>query len=152
MTDILNGLYNFLNFIETNWGMIAAIVILIISIGKKIHSFLGKSQEEKLEIAKKQISETMLKWVTEAEKDYRLWVSAGAIKRSQVIDQIFEKYPILSKVTNQKEVIAFLDDTIDEALKTMRKIFEENANSPTAGEVVEETIEVTIESEVESGC
>ena len=62
MTDILNGLYNFLNFIETNWGMIVAVVILIISIGKKIYAFLGKSQEEKLEIAKKQISETMLKW------------------------------------------------------------------------------------------
>lgn len=152
MTDILNGLYNFLNFIETNWGMIAAIVILIISIGKKIYAFLGKSQEERVEIAKKQIRETMLKWVTEAEKDYRLWVSAGAIKRSQVIDQILDKYPILSKMTNQEEIIAWLDDTIDEALKTMRKIFEENAKSSTAEEVIEETTEVTIESEVESGC
>lgn len=152
MTDILNGLYNFLNFIETNWGMIAAIVILTISIGKKIYAFLGKSQEERVEIAKKQISETMLKWVTEAEKDYRLWVSAGVMKRSQVIDQILDKYPILSKVTNQEEIIAWLDDTIDEALKTMRKIFEENAKSSTAEEVIEETIEATIESEVESGC
>ena len=136
MTDILNGLYNFLNFIETNWGMIVAVVILIISIGKKIYAFLGKSQEEKLEIAKKQISETMLKWVTEAEKDYRLWVSAGAIKRSQVIDQILDKYPILSKVTNQEEIIAWLDDTIDEALKTMRKIFEENASADAAEDEV----------------
>lgn len=152
MTDILNGLYNFLNFIETNWGMIAAITILVVSIGKKIYAFLGKSQEEKVEIAKKQISETMLKWVTEAEKDYRLWVSAGAIKRSQVIDQILDKYPILSKVTNQEEIIAWLDDTIDEALKIMRNIFEENAKSSTAEEVIEETIEVTTESEVESRC
>lgn len=152
MTDILNGLYNFLNFIETNWGMIAAIVVLIISIGKKIYAFLSKSQEDKLAIAKKQISETMLKWVTEAEKDYLTWVSAGPVKRSQVIDRIFEKYPILSKVTNQEEIIAFLDDTIDEALKTMRKIFEDNAQNEVTEGVVEETIEVTIESEVESEC
>lgn len=128
MSNILNGLYNFLNFIETNWGMIAAIIVLLISIGNKVVSFLGKSQEEQLEIAKAQISETMLKWVTKAEQDYQQWISAGEIKRSQVIDQILEKYPILSKVTDQDEIIKFLDDTIDDALKTMRKIFEENAS------------------------
>lgn len=127
MSNVLNGLYNFLNYIETNWGMIAAIIVIIISIYKKAKSFFNKSYEEQLDIAKAQISETMLKWVTEAEKDYRLWISAGAIKRSQVIDQIFDKYPILSKVTDQEELIAWLDKTIDEALKTMRKIFEENA-------------------------
>lgn len=141
MSNVLNGLYNFLNYIETNWGMIAAIIVVIISIYKKAKSFFSKSYEEQLDIAKAQISETMLKWVTEAEKDYRLWISAGAIKRSQVIDQIFDKYPILSKVTDQEEIIAWLDKTIDEALKTMRKIFEENADR----EVTEETTEtVTI--------
>lgn len=141
MSNVLNGLYNFLNYIETNWGMIAAIIVVIISIYKKVKSFFSKSYEEQLDIAKAQISETMLKWVTEAEKDYRLWISAGAIKRSQVIDQIFDKYPILSKVTDQEEIIAWLDKTIDEALKTMRKIFEENADR----EVTEETTEtVTI--------
>ncbi len=133
MEKVLNGLYNLLSFIETNWGMIAAIVVLIISIYKKVVSFFSKSYEEQLSIAKAQINETMLKWVTEAEKDYRLWVSAGAIKRSQVIDQIFDKYPILSKVTDQDEIIKWLDDTIDEALKTMRKIFEENAGVETEG-------------------
>lgn len=133
MEKVLNGLYNLLSFIETNWGMIAAIIVLIISIYKKVISFFSKSYEEQLNIAKAQINETMLKWVTEAEKDYRLWVSAGAIKRSQVIDQIFDKYPILSKVTDQDEIIKWLDDTIDEALKTMRKIFEENARVETEG-------------------
>lgn len=132
MENILNGLYNFLNFIESNWGMIAAIVVLAISICKKIASFFSKSQDEQLAIAKTQISETMLKWVTEAEKNYLQWVSAGPVKRSQVIDQIFEKYPILSKVTDQREIIAFLDKTIDEALTTMRKIFEENASKDAA--------------------
>lgn len=131
MSNVLNGLYNFLSYIETNWGMIVAIAAVIVSIYKKAKSFFSKSHDEQLAIAKAQINETMLKWVTEAEKDYRLWISAGAIKRSQVIDQIFDKYPILSKVTNQEEIIAWLDETIDEALKTMRKIFEENAGLET---------------------
>lgn len=129
MTNILNGVYNFLDFLNENWTMITAIIVLAISIGKKIVDFSQKSKAEQLAIAKAQINETMLKWVTEAEKNYLQWVSAGAIKRSQVIDQIFKEYPILSKVANQEEIIQWLDDTIDEALKAMRKIFEENKDA-----------------------
>ena len=128
---MLEGIYKFLEYIEANWALIAAIITLSIAIYKKIKDYLSKSFDEKLDIAKAQICETMLKWVTEAEKDYRQWTAAGAIKRSQVIDQIFREYPVLSKVTNQDDVIQFLDDTIDEALKTMRKIFEENSNPDT---------------------
>ena len=35
-------------------------------------------------------------------------------------------YPILAKVTNQKELVAWIDGIIDEALETMREIFAEN--------------------------
>lgn len=123
---MLEGIYNLLEFIETNWTLIAAIITICVAIYKKAKKYFSKSHEEQLEIAKKQISESMLKLVTKAEENYLNWVSAGPIKRSQVIDQIFKDYPILSKVTNQEEIIAWIDDAIDDALKTMRKIFEEN--------------------------
>lgn len=123
---MLEGIYKFLAFIETNWTLIAAIITVCVAIYKKAKNYFSKSHEEQLEIAKKQINESMLKLVTKAEENYLNWVSAGPIKRSQVIDQIFKDYPILSKVTNQEEIIAWIDDAIDEALKTMRKIFEEN--------------------------
>lgn len=123
---MLEGIYKFLEFIEMNWTLIAAIITVSVAIYKKAKNYFSKSHEEQLEIAKKQISESMLKLVTKAEENYLNWVSAGPIKRSQVIDQIFKDYPILSKVTNQEEIIAWIDDAIDEALKTMRKIFEEN--------------------------
>ncbi len=126
MSTVLNGIYNFLALINENWTMIAAIFVLIGVIAKKAQGFFSKSQEEQVEIAKAQINEIMLRLVTEAESDYLEWVNAGEIKRSQVIDEIFELYPILSKVTNQEEIIAWIDEAIDEALKTMRKIFEDN--------------------------
>lgn len=132
MTVVLDGIYNFLSFINNNWAKIAAIIALIIAIYKKAKDFFSKSQEEQIEIAKAQIKEVMLRLVTEAEKDYKLWNSAGEIKRSQVINQVFEMYPILSKVTNQEDIIAWIDDTINDALKTMRKIFEENEAAATA--------------------
>lgn len=132
MTVVLDGIYNFLSFINNNWAKIAAIIALIIAIYKKAKDFFSKSQEEQIAIAKAQIKEVMLRLVTEAEKDYKLWNSAGEIKRSQVINQVFEMYPILSKVTNQEDIIAWIDDTINDALKTMRKIFEENEAAATA--------------------
>lgn len=132
MTVVLDGIYNFLSFINNNWAKIAAIIALIIAIYKKAKDFFSKSQEEQIKIAKAQIKEVILRLVTEAEKDYKLWNSAGEIKRSQVINQVFEMYPILSKVTNQEDIVAWIDDTINDALKTMRKIFEENETAATA--------------------
>lgn len=135
--DILTGLHNFLQFVNDNWGMIAATMLLAMAVVKKIINFFVKSDEEKIDIAKMQIQETMLKLVTRAETDYLEWVSAGEIKRSEVIDTIFKEYPILSKVTNQEELVLWIDEVINEALKTMRKIFEEQ-NAKEAVKVVEE--------------
>lgn len=129
---ILDGITRFLTFINDNWVYITTIIGLALAVGNKIRDYLNKSQEEKIKIAKTQISEVMLMLVTEAECDYNAWVSAGAVKRAQVIDQVFAMYPILSKVTNQEEIIAWIDSCIDEALKAMRKIFEENKENTEA--------------------
>lgn len=132
MEVMMNGIYNFLSFVDANWTMICAIVVLAIAIYKKVRTFFGKSQEEQLAIAKAQIKEVMLMLVTRAEISYIEWQQSGQIKRAEVIDEIFVMYPILSKVSNQEEIIAFIDEAIDEALKTMRKIFEENMGESEA--------------------
>ena len=124
--NVLNGIKNFLQFINDNWTIIIVIIGLMIAVYKKIKNYVSKSNEEKIEIAKKQIQETMLKLVTDAEIDYNEFIKAGAVKRAQVIDEIFAMYPILEKVTNQEELISWIDKIIDESLKTMRDIFEEN--------------------------
>lgn len=123
---ILDGIAKFLTFVNDNWVYITTIIGLAIAVGNKVRDYLNKSQEEKIEIAKAQINEIMLMLVTEAECDWREWQKCGEVKRSQVIDQVFAMYPILSRVTNQEEIISWIDESIDEALKTMRKIFEEN--------------------------
>lgn len=123
---ILDGIKNFLEFVNQNWTSIAVVIGLAIAVTKKVIDYFSKSDEEKIEIAKKQIRETMLKLITEAEQDYDEWKLAGSIKRAQVIDEIFANYPILSKVVDQKELIKWIDDTIDDSLVTLRKIVEEN--------------------------
>lgn len=133
--SILDGLQNFLMFVNNNWTAIIICIALIIAIVRKAKKFFSKSNDEKIEIAKKQIAETMIKMVTEAELSYEEWTKAGSIKRSQVIEEIYQKYPVLSKVADQEELIKWIDTAINEALKTMRGVFAENTKTTT--EVVE---------------
>ena len=127
MDIVLNGVRNFLQFINDNWTAIIVIIGLFIALYKKIKNYLKLSNEEKINITKKHIEETILKLVTDAEEDYQEWVKAGAVKRTQVIEEIFLLYPVLSKVTDQEELIVWIDEVIDNALKIMRDIFAQNA-------------------------
>lgn len=124
--NILNGLQNFLMFINNNWTTIMVIIGLAVAIAKKSIDFFSKTDEEKIEIAKAQIRETILKMVSDAEVDYEEWNKAGSIKRSQVIAQIYSDYPILSKVINQQSLIEWIDMTIDESLEILRDIVDNN--------------------------
>lgn len=80
------------------------------------------SEDEKIQAAKDQLGNIVLSLVSNAELDYKEYEAAGSIKRSQVIDKIFEKYPILSKVTDQEELLEYIDKLIDEALETVRVV------------------------------
>lgn len=123
---MLHGIQNFLQLVNDNWTTIIVIIGLLVGLFKKIQGYLNKSDEEKIAIAKAQIKETMLKMITTAEQDYETWNEAGSIKRSQVIKEVYEKYPILSKAINQEEMIAWIDEQINNSLKTLRKIVKQN--------------------------
>ena len=114
-----------LSFIYDNWTLILVVIGLIVGGIRKIKNYLSLSDDEKLEVIKKQISEKMLKMITDAEINFEDWNKAGAIKRSQVIGKIFDQYPILSKIVDQTEIIAWIDNEINESLKELRKIIKE---------------------------
>lgn len=124
--DVLNGIKNFLSLINDNWTTILVIIGLALALWKKIESYSKLSTEKKIEIAKKQISENILKLITQAEKDYAEWEKAGSIKRSEVISEIYKEYPILAKVVNQEELVKWIDEQIDNALPTLRDIIKQN--------------------------
>lgn len=130
--NILNGVQNFLELVNDNWTTIMVVIGLVIAVARKVNGYFNKSDDEKIEIAKAQIKETMLKMVTEAEVDYEEWNKAGSIKRAQVINQIYSDYPILSKVIDQQALIAWIDETIDKSLTTLRKIVAENKKGDEA--------------------
>ena len=93
---------------------------------QKTRSYFSKSNDEKIALAKEQLSQTILKMISDAEIDWKEWSSAGSIKRSQVIKQIYEEYPILSKVLEQDELVKWIDEQIDSALDTLRDVIKKN--------------------------
>lgn len=119
---MLDGIKNFIQFINDNWTTIVVIISVVIAIVQKVRSYFTKSKDERINIAKAQIQEIVLKLVSDAETDYKDWKKAGSIKRVQVIQKIFADYPILSKVANQDELIKWIDDNIDEALRELHKV------------------------------
>lgn len=125
----LEGIQNFLSLINDNWTTIIVIIGLIIALAKKIKNYINLTDDEKIEIAKTQVSETILKLISDAELDYNEWKQAGSIKRSQVIQAIFEKFPILSKVADQKDLVEWIDKEIDNALDELRAIIEKNKDT-----------------------
>ena len=122
----MEGLQKFLQLLNDNWTSILVCIGLVIGIVKKTQDYMSKSQDEKIEIAKKQIQTTILKMISDAEVDWQEWSKAGSIKRSQVIKQIYEEYPILTKVVDQDALIKYIDEQIDGALDTLREIVKTN--------------------------
>lgn len=124
--NILNGIKNFLQIVNDNWTIIVIVIGLLVALFRKIKTYISYSNEGKIEIAKAQLKEFILKLVSDAEADYSEWVQAGSIKRAQVIKEIFVEYPILSKVTNQEELVEWIDQLINEALDELRDIVDKN--------------------------
>jgi len=128
MDAFLNGTMNFFNFIITNLTNIIAIVLFIIGVVGFIIRFCKKSKEEKIEYIKELIHHIINHYTMQAELDYSDWVSAGNIKRAQVIKKIYNDYPILEKVADQNEFIDWLDNEIDTSLQTINETFEKNTD------------------------
>lgn len=123
---MLNGIKNILVFVCDNWVAIMIVAGLAVIVYRKVMAFIAQGRDEQVAIAKAQIKEFMLKLVSDAEEDYEAWNKAGAVKRAQVIQQIFISYPILSKIVNQDELIKWIDTQIDNSLVELQKVISKN--------------------------
>lgn len=129
----MEGIKHFLEQINQNWPTIVAIAGLCYAIylkAKKTYvDWITKTEEEKqaelekqIEAAKKILGELILSLVSRAEVEWKDEGSQlGQIKRSQVIEQIFDMLPVLSYVTDQEELLAYIDKLIDDALVIVRE-------------------------------
>lgn len=118
----MEGIKNLLQLLNDNWTAILVCIGIIVGLIQRTITYFSKSTDERIEIAKTQIEQSILNMITDAEINYDEWNKAGQIKRSQVIGKIFAQYPILSKAINQAELIDWIDNEIDNSLKTLEDI------------------------------
>lgn len=127
----MTAIYNFLTWIENNWTMIVAIATLLFALYLKIKSAINKwikmtdeekqkELEENIRKAKQAIANYILSLVASAEIDWE-GTGLGPIKRAQVIEKIYKEYPILLEVVDQRELMRFIDEHIDQALEIVRE-------------------------------
>lgn len=129
----MESLKNLLQWIYDNFALIICCCGLAVGIYEKAKKYITASDEDKkkqfeeaVEITKVKIKEKMLMMVNESEEKYKEWVKAGSLKRAEVIAKIYDDYPILSQVADQDTLIKYIDNTIDEALVTLREILKDN--------------------------
>jgi hypothetical protein len=127
----MKGLSHFVNLLNENWTIIIAVATLLLALYLKIKASIDKwvelSEEEKqaeideqIKKAKQAIANYILSLVAAAEVDWD-GSGLGEIKRAQVIEKIYENFPILLEVVDQRELMKFIDEHIDMALETVRK-------------------------------
>lgn len=135
----MEAITRLLTWVYDNWTAIIAIIglvyVIYLKAKKTWNDWQNKTDEEKqaeldkqIEVAKKMLAEFILSLVADAEIAWKDEGSQlGAIKRSQVIAEAFAQFPVLSYVTDQEELIAYIDELIDKALVTVREKIREQA-------------------------
>ena len=134
----MKGFQNFVKWIDDNWTSILVIIGVLIGLYHRAQKYIGKTNKQKIEIAKQEISQAILKLISQAEIDYADWKDSGKIKRSQVIHEIFMEYPILSKVTDQEHLITWIDEQIDNALHELRSVIKKNTGETSLANVMKD--------------
>lgn len=122
----MNGIINFLTFIDNNWTYIIIIIGLVITLYKKLKFYIPMTDEEKIELAMESIRSVIEEKVAKAEVEWADYKKTGYIKKSQVISELYTQFPILSKYVNQDELITRIEELIDEALVNINKTINEN--------------------------
>ena len=122
----MNGILNFLTFIKENWTTIITIIGLLLWIGMKIENYVKLSKEQKIELALTNSKKICLSIVTKAEELFGS--DTGRIKKSYVIDELLNKYPILQEITTKENFENELDKIIEDSLTQMKQILETKKN------------------------
>lgn len=125
----MTGIQNFLTFIRENWTTICAFISIVIALYFKIKHEIDKwqnmneaEQAEELNRAKEMLEDYILGLCARAEVE---WANEGSklgpIKRSEVIQKVYDSFPDLAYALTQEEMTNLIDALIEKALETVRE-------------------------------
>lgn len=118
----MTSVNNLLLWLNNNWSAIVICLCLLYSLYLKVKKLYIQNKQSNGELAKNLVKEIILSLVAKAEKEYSDVGGAGAIKRSQVIEETLKAYPELLNIMNEDELVKLIDELINESLKDIRDI------------------------------
>lgn len=128
----MTSLTNLLKFLDENWSQVIIILALAFTVYKKYQSFSKMSQKEKVDTAILIVSQIILEKLASAEDEWAKYKKTGTIKRSKVINEIYEQYPVLKTYADQDYIISKIDEFIDKGLEDLEKTIKDIKDKKTA--------------------
>lgn len=131
----MEGIKNTLIIIEENWTNILIVLSCLFAIYRKVKKYINMNNEEK-EKEKEELKEetlkivktVLLKLMSEAEIEWNDFEKSGSIKRSQVIKELYNEFPILKEFTDQDKLLEIIDSMINEEKSKMDEVINNITN------------------------
>ena len=131
----MEGIKNTLVIIEENWTNILIFISCLFAIYRKAKKYINMNKEEK-EKKKEELKEetlkivktVLLKLMSEAEIEWNDFEKSGSIKRSQVIKELYNEFPILKEFTDQDKLLEIIDNMIKEEKSKMDDVINNITN------------------------
>ena len=131
----MEGIKNTLVIIEENWTNILIFISCLFAIYRKAKKYINMNKEEK-EKKKEELKEetlkivktVLLKLMSEAEIEWNDFEKSGSIKRSQVIKELYNEFPILKEFTDQDKLLEIIDNMINEEKSKMDEVINNITN------------------------
>jgi coenzyme F420-reducing hydrogenase delta subunit len=118
----MEGILNLLKWINDNWAFVIIIIALGLGLYRKIDNYLSLSSEEQINEALKAVKGIILSKMAAAEIQWEDYKKSGALKRSEVIAEIYNEFPILKEAVDQEKLIEAITKMIDDEMNNMNKI------------------------------
>lgn len=106
----------------TEYIPVVITILLFILCGAKIGlSYFDRLKEANIDQILEIVKASVLKLMTDAEIDFSSYKKAGEIKKSQVINNIYKQFPILTKYKDQETLQAEISDIIENEMCKIRE-------------------------------
>lgn len=122
----MNGINNFANLIQGQWTNIVVVIAIIAGLVRSIITYYTMNEEQRVQAALKVISEEIMKMMVQAEIQWKDYKKSGELKRSQVIKDIYNQFPFLSRYMDQEKLVQTIYDMIDKQMDNMNELMKKN--------------------------
>lgn len=115
----MTGFNNFIHLIQSQWTNIVVVIAIIATVVKTTLSYSSMTEEQRVQSALKVVKEELMRLMCQAEIQWKDYKKSGDLKRSQVIKDIYNQFPFLSKYMDQDKLVKTIYDMIDKQMGNM---------------------------------